>query len=126
MDIRKADSNDVDKIVGLEKDYYDGYSVSKNILTKWIRTGQYYVVEERNGVVVGSIYFEFLEKIRALPFEHEPVDEKPNHVYVSEVAVKSEDVFQELFSKVLEAAGERHAKSILWLTGDRLSMTNLN
>ena len=116
--LRKANSSDVDKIVELEKDYYDGYSISKNILTDWIRTGRYYVAE-KDGIVVGSIYFEFLEEIKDLPWEHEVVNEKSNYVYISEVAVKSEDILQELFSKVLEAAREHNVKAILWLTGEK-------
>jgi len=118
--IRKANPNDVDKIIEIEKGYYDGYSISKNILTEWIRTGRYYVIEnEKDGIVIGSIYFEFLKEIRDLPWEHKTVDEEPNYVYISEIAVKSEDVLHELFSKVLEAARERNAKSILWLTGEK-------
>ena len=116
--IRKANQNDVDKIVELEKDYYDSYSISKNILTEWIRTGRYYVIE-KDGIVIGSIYFEFLKEIRDLPWEHKTVDEKSNYVYISEIAVKSEEVLHELFSKVLEAARKRNAKSILWLTGEK-------
>jgi N-acetylglutamate synthase-like GNAT family acetyltransferase len=116
--LRKANPNDVDKIVELEKNYYDGYSISKNILAKWIRTGRYYVVE-RGGVVIGSIYFEFLKEIKGLPWEHEAVDEKPNYVYISEIAVKSEEILKELFSKVMEVAREQNVKAILWLTGEK-------
>jgi len=116
--LRKANPNDVDKIVELEKDYYDGYSISKNILAKWIKSGRYYVVE-RGGAVVGSIYFEFLKKIKDLPWEHEAVDEKPNYIYISEIAVKSENILKELFSKVLEVAQEQNVKAILWLTGEK-------
>jgi N-acetylglutamate synthase-like GNAT family acetyltransferase len=118
MMLRKANTNDVDRIVELEKDYYDGYSISKNVLAEWIRTGRYYVVE-KDGEIVGSIYFEFLKEIKSLPWEHEAVDEKPNYVYISEIAIKSEDVLQELFSKVLESAQQRSVKSILWLTGEK-------
>ena len=116
--LRKANPNDIDKIVELEKDYYDGYSISKNILENWIRTGRYHVVE-KDGIVIGSIYFEFLQEIKDLPWEHNAVDEEPNYVYISEIAVRSEDVLQELFSKVLEVAQEHSTKAILWLTGEK-------
>jgi UDP:flavonoid glycosyltransferase YjiC (YdhE family) len=116
--LREANTNDVDKIIELEKDYYDGYSISKNVLENWIRTGRYYVVE-KDGMIVGSIYFEFLQEIKDLPWEHETVDEEPNYIYISEIAIKSEDVLQELFSKVLEAAQEHNVKAILWLTGEK-------
>jgi len=116
--LRRARQSDVDKIVELEKGYYDGYFISKNILAEWIKTGRYYVVE-RDSVVTGSIYFEFLEDVKDLPWEHEAVDEKPNYVYISEIAVKTEDVLQELFSKVLKVAKEQNVKAILWLTGEK-------
>jgi len=116
--LRKANPSDVDEIIELEKDYYDSYSISKDVLAKWIGTGRYYVVE-KDGIVIGSIYFEFLQEIKDLPWEHETMDEEPNYVYISEIAVKSEDVIQELFSKVLEAAREHNVKAILWLTGEK-------
>jgi len=118
MAIRKANQNDVDKIIKLEKYYYDGYSISENVLEKWIKTGRYYVIE-KDGIVIGSIYFEFLKEIRDLPWEHETVNEEPNYVYISEIAVKSENILKELFSKVLESAREHNVKSILWLTGEK-------
>jgi hypothetical protein len=115
--LRKASQDDVDKIVELEKSYYDGYSISKNVLAEWIRTGRYYVVEQDG--VVGSIYFEFLKEIKDLPWEHDVVDENPNYIYISEVAVKTEEVLQELFSKILEVGKESKVKAILWLTGEK-------
>jgi N-acetylglutamate synthase-like GNAT family acetyltransferase len=116
--LRKAKSGDADKIIELEKSYYDGYSISKNVLVGWTKTGRYYIVE-KDGAVVGSIYFEFLSEIKDLPWEHKPIDEEPNYVYISEVAVKSEDVIPKLFSKVLEAAQKRSVKAVLWLTGEK-------
>jgi len=118
MTLRKANPKDADKIVELEKNYYDGYSISKNVLTEWLGTGRYYVIE-KNGIVIGSMYFEFVKEIKDLPWEHEAVDEEPNYVYISEIAVKSEDVIKELFSKVVEIASERDCKGILWLTGEK-------
>lgn len=116
--IRRARLTDVDKIIELEKEYYDNYFISKNILTEWIKTGRYYVIE-KDGVIIGSMYFEFLKDIRELPWEHKPVDEESNYVYISEVAVKSENVLIELFSKILEKAAENNVKGIIWLTGEK-------
>jgi N-acetylglutamate synthase-like GNAT family acetyltransferase len=116
--LRRATPNDVNKIVELEKSYYDGYCISKNILIEWIKTGRFYVIEDGSDIA-GSIYFEFLSEIKDLPWEHGPVDEESNYVYISEVAVKSEDVLSELLSKVLEVAREHNVKAVLWLTGER-------
>jgi len=116
--LRKAKPSDVDKIIELEKIYYERFSISKNVLTEWTKTGRYYVIE-KDGSIIGSIYFEFLKEVRDLPWEHKPVDEEPNYIYISEIAVKSEDVLKELFSKVLEAALKNNVKAILWLTGEK-------
>lgn len=116
--IRNARLIDVDKIIELEKDYYDTYSINKHVLTEWIKTGRYYVIE-KDGAIIGSMYFEFLKEIKQLPWEHKAVDEEPNYLYISEVAVKSEDVLIELFSNVLEKATENNVKGILWLTGEK-------
>lgn len=116
--LRKAGPSDAGKIIALEKSYYDGYSIGKEVLLAWIRTGRYWVIEEGK-IVVGSMYFEFVDKIKQLPWEHEPVDGVPNYVYISEVAVKSEEGLPALFSKVMEAARKRGAKAVLWLTGEK-------
>lgn len=116
--LRKAEPSDADNIISLEKSYYDGYSIGKDALLAWIKTGRYWVLEE-NGAVVGSIYFEFLDEIKDLPWVHGPVDETPNYIYISEVAAESENILPALFSKVLETAREHGVKAVLWLTGEK-------
>jgi hypothetical protein len=116
--IRPAKISDIETIVGLEKKYYDGYSLSEEILEKWIKNGNYYVLEE-NSMIVGSIYFEFIEEIKGLPWQHEPINGVGNYVYISEIAVDSKDKIPVLFQKVLDSAKENNCKGIVWLTGEK-------
>jgi len=116
--IRKANTSDLKQIIELEKDYYESYSISEEILTKWIENGNFFVIEE-NSKIVGSIYFEFLNEIKDLPWYHKPIKGLGRYIYISEIAVDSKDKVPILFEEVLKAARENNCEAIVWLTGDK-------
>lgn len=118
MMIRKADASDLKRIVELEKKYYEGYSISEGVLAKWIENGNFFVIEE-DSKIAGSIYFEFLNEIQALSWDHEPVTGTGKYVYISEIAVDSKDRIPILFNEVLKVAKENSCEAIVWLTGEK-------
>lgn len=117
--IRNAEEKDINNIIELEKKYYDGYSLSKELLLRWTKNGNFHVTEE-NSEIVGSIYFEFLDEIKDLPWHHEPIVGKGKYVYISEVSTSSDEINPELFDEVLKAAKENGCKAVVWLTEVRL------
>jgi len=116
--IRKANISDSKQIIELEKKYYDSYSISEEILAKWLENGNFFVIEE-NSKIVGSIYLEFLDEIKDLPWYHEPVKGLGKYVYISEIAVDSKDKVPILFKEVLKVAKENNCEAIVWLTGEK-------
>jgi len=115
--IRKASLEDIDKIRRLERDYYNDHSISERILVKWIKNGNFFVIEE-DSIIVGSIYFEFLDEIKDLPWEHDPIGaESGKYIYISEIAVDSKERIPILFEKVSKAA--KGCEGIIWITGEK-------
>jgi len=114
--IRKAEVIDPKSIIELEKEYYDKYSISEDLLLKWIKNGNFYVAEE-NSKIIGSIYFEFLDEIKDLPWCHEPIAGLGKYIYISEVAAESGEINPALFDEVLKAGRENNCEGIVWLTG---------
>ncbi len=76
-------------------------------------------MSEENSKVVGSIYFEFLDEIKNLPWYHEPTIEKGEYVYISEITVDSKIRIPELFNQVVKLAKENDCHEIIWLTGEK-------
>ena len=116
--IRKANVSDSKQIIELEKEYYEGYSTSEGVLAKWIENGNFFVMEE-NYKILGSIYFEFLNEIKDLPWYHEPIKGLGKYVYISEIAIDSKDKIPILFSEVLKVAEGNDCEAIIWLTGEK-------
>ncbi len=116
--IREVNISDSKQIIELEKDYYEEYSISEGVLTKWIENGNFFVMEE-NSKIVGSIYFEFLNEIKDLPWYHEPIKGLGKYVYVSEIAIDSKDKIPILFNEVLKVAEKNNCEAIIWLTGEK-------
>jgi hypothetical protein len=116
--IRKAITQDLKQIIELEKEYYTGHSISEEILVKWIKNGNFFVLEE-NSAIVGSIYFEFLDEIKDLPWYHEPIKSLGKYAYISEIAVDSDDKVPALFDEVLKVARKNDCEGIIWLTGEK-------
>jgi len=113
--IRTASLVDIDNIKKLELNKYR--TISERILVKWIKNGNFFVMEE-DEKIVGSIYFEFLDEIKDLPWEHDPISvESGKYIYISEIAVDSKERFPILFDEVLEAA--KDCEGIIWLTGEK-------
>lgn len=111
--IRPACMSDAQQIIELEKKYYDSYFVSEEILTKWIENGNFFILE-RDSQIIGSIYFEFLNEIKDLPWYHKPIQGIGDYVYISEIATNSPDNINLLFDEVLKAAKEKNCKGIVW------------
>ena len=116
--IREANKSDSKQIIELEKRYYDGHSISEELLIKWMENGNFFVIEQ-DSKIVGSIYFEFLNEIKDLPWHHESVKGLGKYIYISEIAVDSKDRVSLLFSRVLEVAKENNCEGIIWLTGEK-------
>jgi len=116
--IREAKLSDLKQIIELEKEYYEGYFISEEVLAKWIENGNFFVIEE-NSKIVGSIYFEFLNEIKDLPWYHEPITGLGKYIYISEIAVDSKDRVPVLFNQVLKAVKENNCEAIIWLTGEK-------
>lgn len=116
--IRIASLVDIDQIKKLEINYYEGHHISERILVKWVKNGNFFVIEE-NSKIVGSIYFEFLDETKDLPWEHEPIKELGKYIYISEIAVDSIDRIVILFKEVLKAAKENKCEAIIWITGEK-------
>lgn len=116
--IRKANVSDSKQIIELEKNYYEGYSIPDEILVKWIKNGNFFVIEE-NSKIVGSIYLEFLNEIKDLPWYHEPEKELGKYAYISEIAIDSKDRVPLLFNEVLKVVKENNCEAIIWLTGEK-------
>lgn len=116
--IREANISDSKQIIELEKEYYEGYSIPERVLVKWIGNGNFFVIEE-SSKVVGSIYFEFLNEIKDLPWYHEPIKGLGKYAYISEIAVDSEDRIHILFNEVLKVAKKNSCGAIVWLTGEK-------
>lgn len=116
--VREANKSDSRQIIELEKEYYEGYSISEEKLVEWIENGNFFVIEE-NSKIVGSIYFEFLNEIKDLPWCHEPIKGLGKYIYISEIAVDSKDRVPILFNQVLKVAKENNCKAIIWLTGEK-------
>ena len=115
--IRKANISDSEQIIELEKGYYDGYSISEESLVEWIKNGNFFVIED--GLkLVGSIYFEFLDEIKDLPWEHEPIKGPGKYIYISEIAIDSTERIPILFDEVLKSAKVNKCEAIIWLTGE--------
>ena len=116
--VRKANIEDLKQIIELEKKYYEGYSISEELLNKWIKNGNFFVIEEESKIL-GSIYFEFLDEIKDLPWYHEPINKQGKYIYISEIAVDSQDKISILFNEVIKVAKENNCEAIIWLTGEK-------
>lgn len=115
---REANISDLKQIIELEKEYYEEYSISEELLAKWIENENFFVIEE-NSKIVGSIYFEFLNEIKDLPWCHEPIKGLGKYIYISEIAVDSKNRVPILFSQVLKVAEENNCEAVIWLTGEK-------
>lgn len=120
MRIRKATPNDIKEIQLVEQDYYKGFVCDKKTLESWIRTENFFVAEENNKII-GFIFFEFLNEIKALPFIHKPINKEGKCAYVSEISVINQNIklMQDLFDFMLKIVKERGCRALMWVTGGK-------
>lgn len=115
---------DIPKIQAIEKAYYDGYFVPDEILTNWIKNaGDNFWIIEEGEKLLGYIFTERLDGIKAIPYIHKVEDNftpTGKYIYISEIGVlnKDFDLLQQLFEKVLESAELNTAEAIVWVTGE--------
>jgi hypothetical protein len=120
---RQATVSDIPQIQAIERDFYDGFKLPEEILRGWIdNLGENFLVAEDMRKLVGCIFWEQLEEIKALPYIHKSKDShKPNgeYFYISEVGVlnKKFKLLQKLFDRVVESARKKNIKAIIWVTG---------
>lgn len=105
--------------------YYDGFELPGKILKNWIENlGKNFIVVEENGKLMGHIFWEQLEEIKAIPFSHSSKDfHRPTGKYfnISEIGVLHNDLelLQQLFQEVIKSAEEKQIKGIIWVTGEK-------
>ena len=125
VNIRPAKLEDIKQIQEIEKEYYEGFNCPEETLKNWIQNlSENFIVAEENNRIVGFIFFEYLNKIKAIPFVHHFENNKNRkYAYISEVGILDRyipsEVLQELFNKLLEKAKKDECKSLIWLTGSK-------
>ena len=121
INIRPASLNDIEQIQHIEKEYYEGYSCPEDTLKSWIsQHSESFFIAEKDGKLVGFLFFEYLNQPEALPFVHElRHNAGGKYCYVSEIGVIGWDkgVAQQLFDAMLEKAKQDGCEKIIWLTG---------
>ena len=116
---------DIVAIQQIEREYYEGFSCPQDILKFWIASlsDNFLVAEEKN-CVIAFLFFEYLNKVKAIPFVHK-LEHRSNgkYVYVSEVGVSDEyletSALQTLFDNMKRKATSDNCKGIVWLTGSK-------
>ncbi len=123
LNLRHAGAQDIEQIRQIERDYYEGLTCPQEMLNSWIRAlPENFIVAEENAGLIGFIFFEYLERIKAIPFVHK-LEHKKNgvYVYVSEMGIADEyqdsDVLQKLFDKLVEKSKNDGCKTVVWVTG---------
>jgi len=123
INLRSAKIKDIKQIQETEKKYYEGFSYPEKTLKNWIRkTPSNFIVAEKNGKIIGFIFFEYVKKAEAIPFVHQPENNRDGkYIYISEIAVleKHKDILQELFDRIIIKAKKNKIRKIVWLTGQK-------
>lgn len=126
MVLRRATIDDIPAIQLIEEEYYEGFSLPEKTLAPWIKTlPSNFIVADDEGNVAGFIFFEYLDKIQALPFMHnisETHRSDGKYAYISEIGVLdkySTELMQRLFEQMLKAVQKDKIKQIIWITGGK-------
>jgi hypothetical protein len=120
---RPAKLQDIEQIQKIEKEYYEGFSCPKEILESWIeKLPKNFIAAEEKGKIAAFIFFERLNKIKAMPFVHKVAHStKGEYVYISEIGISGKSKESALLQKLLEKAIEKSkgdkCKAIIWVTG---------
>lgn len=110
LNFRSAKLQDIEQIQQIENEYYDGFYLPDKVLKSWIQIlPENFIIAEENNKAIGCIFFEYLEKVKAIPYVH---DISKTHVpdgkyaYISEIAIKEKyktvDIIQKMFDTMLE------------------------
>lgn len=121
---RQPKLKDVRRIHEIAKEFYKGYEASKEVLTGWIKNlPKQFIVVEVNGKIEGCIFWEYLEKIQAIPYFHKSQNynsPKGKYAYVSEIVIadkyKNRGLMWLLYG-AMEISLKEDCKGIIWLTG---------
>lgn len=126
MEVRKIMEAELWKIGEIDMDFYEGYSTPLEVLRNWrnIFPDGFLVVEE-DDAIVGYIFIELFEEIKAVPFMHDARlthSEKGKYIYVSGFGVKNgfEKTCKTLLREIIEFAKSKSCKTIVWVTGERM------
>lgn len=125
INIRTAKLDDIEQIQKIEKEYYEGFNCPEETLINWIQNlSENFIVLEDDHKVIAFIFFEYLNKIKAIPFVHQSVNKKNGkYAYVSDVGISDKyantEVLQKLFDKLVEKARKDGCKMLIWLTGSK-------
>ena len=122
MIFRTVEISDIPQIQIIEREYYEGFSLPKKILRSWIKKlPENFIVAIDKNTLVGFIFFEYLEKEKAISFIHN-VDKTHkldgNYLYISEIGVLNKygsGLMQRLLKKALEKGREDKTKVAIWL-----------
>jgi len=107
--IRTAELKDIKQIQKIEKDYYEGFCCPLDTLTNWIKkSSENFLVAEENNKILAFIFFEYFNRLKAIPFVHESENNKiKKYAYISEVGILNEyvnsEVLQDLFNIIANA-----------------------
>jgi N-acetylglutamate synthase-like GNAT family acetyltransferase len=120
---RSAKLGDIEDIQRIEREYYEGFSCSKHELINWIgNLSENFIVAEKDLKIIGFIFFEYLDEIKAIPFIHKLEHKKKGkYAYLSEIGVfdNHEEVLQQLFERMIEKAKKDGCEKVIWLTGQK-------
>lgn len=126
LNLRHAGPQDIEQIRQMEMGYYGGIACPDETLKNWIQNlSENFIVAEENAGLVGFIFFEYLDEIKALPFVHESEHKKTGTVvYVSDMGIADEyqnstGVLQKLFDKLVEKSRSDGCKIVVWVTGSK-------
>lgn len=125
INFRAAKLGDIKQIQEIEKEYYEGFSCPKETLKSWIKQlPKHFIVAEENRKIVGFIFFEYFNEIKAVPFTHQLVHkERGKFVYVSEIGILDEyqktNAPQQLFKKLIEKVKKDNCEKVIWLAGQK-------
>ncbi len=123
--IRLVRPSDTLEIQRVEKEFYEGSSCLLEVLGCWIESlPENFLVARVGGKIVGFIFFEYLNCVKALPFIHNFSHQKNGaYAYVSDVGVSDgfseAGVLQKLLDEMLKKSVKDGIKAVVWLTGNK-------
>lgn len=126
MKVRKIRESELQKILDIDRDFYEGYSTPLEVLTNWCNIfPDGFLAAEEDGVIVGYVFVELFDKVNAVPFIH---DAKTTHakngkcLYVSGFGVKDgyEKDSEALLQEIVKLAKSKNCKAIVWVAGERM------